>query len=336
MSDKLPIIGITMGDPSGIGPEIIIKALHDRAVPSMCRPVVFGDRGILEREAVRLGIPHVFETVASSDKFLTGSDATAIVEVSSLNPADVLYGKPTAAGGRAMAECITAAVALAKSGEIDAIVTAPISKMVLHDAGYNYPGHTEMLADLTGTQDVVMMLAGDSLRVVLATIHSAYVDVPKLLTVEKILKTITITHESLHKVLNGKKPRIAVAGLNPHAGEGGLFGEEEKNLIAPAVAEACRLGIDAVGPMPADTLFYYAARGRYDVVVCMYHDQGLIPLKLLHFDTGVNVTLGLPIIRTSVDHGTAYDIAGKGFASPASLVSAIKMAGQMAGFRAGA
>lgn len=318
MTAKLPIIGITMGDPAGIGPEILIKALQDRSVTSSCHPLVFGDRAILERDAGLLNLPCGFE----------------IIEVSHLNPADILYGKPVPAGGTAMARCIIEAVAMAKDGKIDAVVTAPISKTVLHDAGYSYPGHTEMLAELTGTKDVVMMLAGDTLRVVLVTIHCAYMDVSKQLTSEKILKTITITHESLKKVLGGKNPRLAVAGLNPHAGEGGLFGDEEKNLIAPAVAEACKLGIDAVGPAPPDTLFYYAARGRYDAVVCMYHDQGLIPLKLLHFDTGVNVTLGLPIIRTSVDHGTAYDIAGQGIASPASMVSAIKMAVQMTGSRA--
>jgi len=335
MADKLPLIGITMGDPAGIGPEVIVKALQDADVISLCRPVIFGDRGLLEREAAQLGISCLFETLISSETAACRPGTTALLEISCLDPSGVRYGHPTHAGGTAMAQYIIHAVEAAKAGKIDAIVTAPISKAVLHDAGYNYPGHTEMLAELTGTKDVVMMLAGDSLRVVLATIHCSYVDVPKLLTVEKILKTITITHESLQKVLNGKKPRIAVAGLNPHAGEGGLFGEEEKYLIAPAVAEALRLGIDAVGPMPADTLFYYAARGRYDVVVCMYHDQGLIPLKLLHFDTGVNVTLGLPIIRTSVDHGTAYDIAGKGIGSPASMVSAIKMAVQMACSRAG-
>ncbi len=320
MTDTLPVIGITMGDPSGIGPEIICKALLGAEVTSICKPIVLGDRGILAREAARLQLPCALE----------------IIEVSHLNPSEVLYGNPTIAGGKAMAAFIIEAVGMAKSGKIDAVVTAPINKMVLHDAGYNYPGHTEMLAELTGTKDVVMMLAGDSLRVVLATIHCSYADVPKLLTVGRILKTITITHESLKKVLSGKNPRLAVAGLNPHAGEGGLFGEEEKNLIAPAVEQACRLGIDAIGPLPADTIFYYAARGRYDAVVCMYHDQGLIPLKLLHFDTGVNVTLGLPIIRTSVDHGTAYDIAGQGIANPASMVSAIKMAVQMARGRAGA
>jgi 4-hydroxythreonine-4-phosphate dehydrogenase len=336
MTGMLPIIGITMGDPSGIGPEIIIKALLESDTTSVCHPVIFGDKNILEREAARLGLPCAFETVVSPEKASFSPGATALIEVSRLNVSEICYGKPSAAGGKAMAECIIEAVALAKAAKIDAIVTAPIHKMVLHDAGYNYPGHTEMLAELTGTKDVVMMLAGDSLRVVLATIHCAYADVPKFLTTEKILKTITITHESLKKVLGGKNPRLAVAGLNPHAGEGGLFGEEEKNLIAPAVAQACLLGIDAVGPSPPDTLFYYAARGRYDAVVCMYHDQGLIPLKLLHFDTGVNVTLGLPIIRTSVDHGTAYDIAGKGIANPASLVSAIKMAVQMTGGSAGA
>jgi 4-hydroxythreonine-4-phosphate dehydrogenase len=328
----LPVIGITMGDPSGIGPEIILKALQEKGVTSVCRPVIIGDKNILERESFRLGLPSIFDSVPSPHPARVVSE---FIEISNLNPSEIAYGKPSAAGGKAMAACIIKAVDMARSGKIDAIVTAPINKMALHDAGYTYPGHTEMLAELTGTKDVVMMLAGDKLRVVLVTIHCAYADVPKLLTIEKILTTIAITHESLQKILSGKKPRLAVAGLNPHAGEGGLFGAEEKNLIAPAVEKACLLGIDAVGPAPSDTLFYYAARGRYDAVVCMYHDQGLIPLKLLHFDTGVNVTLGLPVIRTSVDHGTAYDIAGKGIASPASLISAIKMAVQMALGRAG-
>ena len=336
MINKQPVIGITMGDPAGIGPEIIVKALHDDTVAAICRPVVFGDRGVLERQADRLGLSCAFETVISTETVSTIPGTIAILEVSRLDPSCVRCGSPTAESGKAMAAYIVCAVEMAKAGRIDAIVTAPISKTVLHDAGYGYPGHTEMLADLTGAKDVVMMLAGDTLKVVLATIHCAYTDVPKFLTTEKILKTITITHESLMNIFAGKNPRIAVAALNPHAGEGGLFGEEEKNLIAPAVAEACRLGIDATGPMPADTLFYYAARGKFDVVVCMYHDQGLIPLKMLHFDTGVNVTLGLPIIRTSVDHGTAYDIVGKGIASPASLISAIKMAAEMANGRAGA
>ncbi len=335
MTNKRPVIGITMGDPAGIGPEIIVKAMQDNSVTSICQPIIFGDRGALEREADRLVISSTFETVTSTETFSVCPGILAILEVSRLNPSCVRYGSPTTESGKAMAAYIISAVEMANAGKIDAIVTGPISKTVLHDAGYNYPGHTEMLAALTGAKDVVMMLAGETLRVVLATIHCAYTDVPKFLTTEKILKTIIITHESLKNVLAGKKPRIAVAALNPHAGEGGLFGEEEKNLIGPAVAEACRLGIDATGPMPADTLFYYAAQGKYDVVVCMYHDQGLIPLKLLHFDTGVNVTLGLPIIRTSVDHGTAYDIAGRGIASPASLISAIKTAVQMVHGRAG-
>jgi 4-phospho-D-threonate 3-dehydrogenase / 4-phospho-D-erythronate 3-dehydrogenase len=335
MSNKQPVIGITMGDPAGIGPEIIVKAMQDKAVTSICQPVVFSDRGTLEREAARLAISSTFQTISSTERVSICPGTIAVQEVSCLDPSCVRYGSPTAESGKAMAAYIISAVEMAKAGKIDAIVTGPISKTALHDAGYNYPGHTEMLAALTGAKDAVMMLAGERLRVVLTTIHCAYTDVPKLLTTGKILKTILITHESLRNIFAGKNPRIAVAALNPHAGEGGLFGDAEKKLIAPAVAEARCLGIDATGPMPADTLFYYAARGKYDVVVCMYHDQGLIPLKLLHFDTGVNVTLGLPIIRTSVDHGTAYDIAGKGIASPASLISAIKTAVQMVNGRAG-
>ncbi|MEK7851004.1 MAG: 4-hydroxythreonine-4-phosphate dehydrogenase PdxA, partial [Deltaproteobacteria bacterium] len=196
-------------------------------------------------------------------------------------------------------------------------------------AGHNYPGHTEILAEFCKTSDYVMMLAGPHLRVVLCTIHVPYTQVPAILSKDLVFKTIRITHESLSKYL-GKKPKVAVASLNPHAGEGGMFGNEEVNFIKPAVQEASSKGIDVSGPYPADTLFYRAAKGDYDVVVCMYHDQGLIPLKLLDFETGVNVTLGLPIIRTSVDHGTAFGIAGKGIASPSSMIEAIKTAAEMA------
>jgi 4-hydroxythreonine-4-phosphate dehydrogenase len=225
---------------------------------------------------------------------------------------------------------IAEAVRLALQGEVDAITTAPISKKALADAGYSYPGHTELLAELTGTQHYAMMLAGEKLKVVPVTIHCALRDVFRLLTTEKIVTAMRITHGALQEYFNLPQPRIAVAALNPHAGEGGLFGEEEGTLIAPALEQARTMGIDVSGPVPPDTLFYHAAAGRYDAVICMYHDQALIPLKLLHFDEAVNVTLGLPIIRTSVDHGTAYDIAGTGRANPASLVNALKMAAMMA------
>jgi len=332
--DRLPVIGITMGDPVGIGPEVIVKALCDRGVMSFYQPVVIGDRIILEREIKRLSAPLKIRTVSSPSEAAAQPGDIMLLETSQLDPREARYGQPTPGTGEALAAYIIKAVAMATAGEIDAIVTAPISKKSLHDAGYDYPGHTEMLARLTGTKEVVMMLAGKRLRVVLVTIHCAVAQVPKLLSSEKILTTIRITHESLKNYFSIAAPRLAVAGLNPHAGESGLFGSEEQSIIMPAIEAAQREGISAAGPCPPDTLFYYAAQGKYDAVVCMYHDQGLIPLKLLHFDDGVNVTLGLPIIRTSVDHGTAYDIAGKGSASPASMLRAILTAEQMARARA--
>lgn len=330
MADQLPLIGITMGDPVGIGPEIIIKALSDAAVCSFCRPGVFGDRAILQREIVRLNSRLTIEAVASLDGLSFKHDTVYLFETSFLAPERAAYGKPTPETGKAMASYILQAVSYARDQRIDAMVTAPINKKSLQDAGYDYPGHTEMLARLTSTGDVVMMLAGDRLRVVLVTIHCALSKVPELMTSDSIIKTITITHKALKKYFSLESPRIAVAALNPHAGEGGIFGSEEEQIIAPAVRCARDMGIDASGPYPPDTLFYQAAQGRFDVVVCMYHDQGLIPLKLLHFDDGINITLGLPIIRTSVDHGTAYDIAGKGIASPASMLNALRAAAHMA------
>ena len=209
------------------------------------------------------------------------------------------------------------------------MVTAPISKEALNRAGHHYPGHTELLAELAGTERVVMMLAGSRLRVTLVTIHEGLADVPGLVTFERVLETIRITHRDVDRYFR-RHPRLAVLALNPHCGEGGMFGDEEARVIGPAVDAARREGIDAVGPLSADTLFHFAVQGKYDAVVCMYHDQGLIPLKLLHFDDGVNVTLGLPIIRTSVDHGTAYDLAGTGRASAESMKAAIMMAAAMA------
>jgi 4-hydroxythreonine-4-phosphate dehydrogenase len=214
------------------------------------------------------------------------------------------------------------------------MATAPISKRVLQSAGHRYPGHTELLAQLSGVDDVVMMLAGERLRVTLVTIHEALRDVPGLLSRERILRTIRTTAAGLSRYFV-HRPRLAVLALNPHGGEGGIFGREEEEIIAPAIAAAREEALDVRGPFPADTLFHVAVRGAYDAVVCMYHDQGLIPLKLLHFDDGVNVTLGLPIIRTSVDHGTAYDLAGTGRASSASMAAAILMAADMAEKRIG-
>ncbi len=327
---QLPVIGITMGDPVGIGPEILIKALASADLYGFCRPVVFGDMTCLEREKINLKASvslKLIETIQDSS-FSTG--IINIFAVSSLDPATTIYARPSKETSRAMAEYIVQAVNAALEQKIDALVTAPINKKSLQDSGCDYPGHTEMLADLTGAEDVVMMLAGKKLRVVLVTIHCPLSRVPQLLDSDKILKTISVTHKSLKTCFSISSPKLAVAALNPHAGENGLFGTEEMKIIMPAIKEAREKGLDVTGPFPSDTIFYQAAQGKFDAVVCMYHDQGLIPLKLLHFDDGVNVTLGLPIIRTSVDHGTAYDIAGKGIASPASLISAVKLAAQMA------
>jgi 4-hydroxythreonine-4-phosphate dehydrogenase len=230
-----------------------------------------------------------------------------------------------------MAAAIVEAVRHARTGDLDAIVTAPINKQALNQAGFAFPGHTEMLAHLTDTSDVVMMLAGSRLRVVLVTIHCALAEVPDRLTSDAIVKTAEVAHAGLQRYFTPHaKPRLAIAALNPHAGENALFGREEQAIIMPAIEQLRSRGLDVSGPHPPDTVFHAAVRGDYDAVVCMYHDQGLIPLKLLHFEDGVNISLGLPIIRTSVDHGTAYDIAGSGQANPASLVSAIKTAAAMA------
>ena len=325
-----PVIAVTMGDPSGIGPEIIAAALAEEALYDTCRPVVFGDLAALKRGAQvaggRLAVEPLKGALAAAKP---GPGRILVREVSSLFPADMAYGSPSDAAGDAAFKAICAAAAACLSGEAAAMATAPISKEAMNRAGHRYPGHTELLAELCGRDEVVMMLAGDKLRVTLVTIHEALSRVPSLISVERVLATIRITHEALSRYVC-PRPRLAVLALNPHCGEGGLFGTEQRDTIAPAVAAAQNLGIDAVGPLSADTLFHFAVSGAYDAVVCMYHDQGLIPLKLVHFEDGVNVTLGLPIIRTSVDHDTAYDLAGTGRASSASMRQALVMATGMA------
>jgi 4-phospho-D-threonate 3-dehydrogenase / 4-phospho-D-erythronate 3-dehydrogenase len=322
----LPRIAVTMGDPAGVGPEIVVRALAEPGVHAVCRPVVYGDAGILKRAGGVLG---------SDAEIIPGGEPApgrvAVVPLSSLPLEEVPFGSLTPPGARAAADYIRGAVADVLAGRADAVVTCPITKKGLREAGVPYPGHTEFLADLCGGAEVVMMLAGDRLRVALVTIHVALRRALDLLSPTAVERTIRITDAFFRKHMGTAAPRIAVAGLNPHAGEGGLFGNEEITTIAPAVA-ACRAGgIDASGPWPPDTVFYRAWRGAFDVVVAMTHDHGLIPLKLVHFEDGVNVTMGLPIVRTSVDHGTAYDIAGKGVASPGSLLAAVRMAAAMAG-----
>lgn len=327
-----PVVAITMGDPCGIGPEIVVKALNRPEVRAACRPLVLGDEDALRRALAVTGMPLSLMPCESLPPDVP-SNSLPVVPVSRLSLDDMPPGAPSKASGAAMAGYIVQAARLCLSGEAAAMATAPINKDAMNRAGIHHPGHTELLAELTGSTDYVMMLAGKHLRVSLVTIHEAVADVPRLLSTESILATIRTTHHDTDRYFR-KNPRIAVLALNPHSGEGGMFGDEEKRIISPAIAAARAEGIDASGPYPADTLFHFAARGEYDAVVCMYHDQGLIPLKLLHFDDGVNITLGLPIIRTSVDHGTAYDLAGTGRASDASMAAAIMMASSMAKTRA--
>lgn len=329
----LPAIGITMGDPTGIGPEIIVKVLSDKSTFRFCRPMVLGDRNVMERAVTILNSTLKINELRNVEEKEYKHDTLNLLNLSEIKVAEIEYGAPTESCGKAMVKYIEEAVRLVVAGKIDAITTAPISKKALSDAGYSYPGHTELLAELTGSREYVMMLAGDRLKVVLVTIHCGLKEVFHLLNVEKIVATIRVTHSALIDFFGEKNPKIAVAALNPHAGEGGLFGKEEEEIILPAIKQAQRLGIEVEGPLPSDTLFYRAARGEYSAVVSMYHDQGLIPLKLLHFEDAVNITLGLPLIRTSVDHGTAYDLAGTGKANPLSLLNALKLAARMVAHR---
>jgi 4-hydroxythreonine-4-phosphate dehydrogenase len=318
-----------MGDPAGIGPEIILKALSDPKVFDLCFPVVFGDRGALNLYVGKGRVPKVREITHPSEAQRKPGQID-LIPVCHLKRDTLTPGAPKIAGGAAMVDCITTAVEMAKGGQIDAVVTCPISKSLMHQAGHYYEGHTQLIASLTRCKDYVMMLAGEKLRVALVTIHCALKDVPSILSKEKVFQTIRITARALEKDFGLPRARLAVAALNPHAGEAGLFGREEEEIITPAIRKAKAEGHRVEGPFPADSLFFRAARGEFDAIVAMYHDQGLIPLKLLHFSDAVNVTLGLPIVRTSVDHGTAYDIAGRDMADPSSLKAAIRMAVIMA------
>jgi 4-hydroxythreonine-4-phosphate dehydrogenase len=308
-------IGISLGDPAGIGPEVVVRALAAR--PAM-QAVVYGDRGVLERAARLVGVPALAED--------------RIVAVTRLGAAEVVAGKPDDVSARAQLAYLNAATDAALAGEIRALVTAPISKEWIARAGFAYPGHTEYLAARAGVSEFAMMLAGPALRVVLATTHVALREVAAGLRVGDIASAIFLAGRALRDEFGMARPRVAVAGLNPHAGEAGRFGDEETRLIEPAILQArARLasaGVDAevTGPCVPDAVFRQAALGGFDAVVALYHDQGLIPVKLLHFDDAVNITLGLPFVRTSPDHGTAYDIAGTGRARPDSFLAALDLA----------
>ena len=324
---------ITMGDPAGIGPEIIVKALIGGQFDAIIEQIVVaGDVAILQRAAQIFNFEAVAQTADDGEVILSlGQRQLRVRPLSCLDPATIPFGQISAACGKAMLDYIEWACQQCRTGRGRAMITAPIQKEAIRAAGCEFPGHTELLAQRCGVDKVVMMLGGARLKVCLVTTHLALRDVPTAVTAEEIDATLRVTDKAFRQHFTSRAPRIAVLALNPHAGEGGMFGDEEQRIIAPAIARAQAAGMDVSGPHSADTLFHFAAQGDYDAVVCMYHDQGLIPLKLLHFDDGVNVTLGLPIIRTSVDHGTAYDLAGTGRASVESLVAAVQMASEMSG-----
>lgn len=326
---SLPTIAITMGDPAGIGPEVVLKALADEAVRSACRPVVFGDAAALAEAARMLGLGADWDVLSSAAEMRRESARAAVVSLAGVSEGLLFAGEATREGGEACLCYIRAAAQATREGAAAALVTAPISKEAIGLAGCPFAGHTDLLADLCGAENHVMMLAGGPLRVALVTHHIRLSDVPRALTSDAIVTTARITGDALRRYFGVSAPRLAICGLNPHASDGGRFGDEEQRLIAPAVAALRREGTDARGPVPPDTCFRRASRGEFDAVVAMYHDQGLIPLKLIAFEEAVNITLGLPIIRTSPSHGTAYDIAGQGAASPTSMIAAIVLAARM-------
>jgi 4-hydroxythreonine-4-phosphate dehydrogenase len=325
-----PLLGVTMGDPAGVGPEVIVRALAHPEIRSVCAPVVIGDANAVRQAMNLAGISLRLETIRTPIEWAGDSGSLYLVDLGNV-PSDLPVGKVDARGGRAAYEYVARAVEYAMAGDIQGIVTAPLNKEALNLAGYHFPGHTEILARLSGVQHFSMMLVGPTLRVIHVTTHISLRRACDLIRKERVLRVICLADSAL-KQMGIAEPRIGVAGLNPHAGENGLLGEEDAAEIEPAIIAAREAGMQVTGPLPADTIFHRTvARGEFDIVVVMYHDQGHIPLKTLDFEGGVNVTVGLPFIRTSVDHGTAFDIAGKGKADPRSMREALLLAARMAG-----
>jgi 4-hydroxythreonine-4-phosphate dehydrogenase len=328
MTMNAPLVAVTMGDPAGIGPEIVARTFADPGFRDENRALVVGDPAILERAAKLLELPLRVNAIEDPEEATFAPESVDVLAVGEL-PEDLPFGELDARAGDAAFRYLQRATELANNGRVGAIATAPLNKEAMHLAGHKYPGHTEILAQLTGTEDYAMMLVTDELKVIHVSTHVSLREAIERVRPERELAVIRLAHGSMRK-LGVEEPKVAVAGLNPHAGESGLFGTEDAEQIAPAVAAAVEEGIDATGPWPPDTVFMRARRGDFDIVVVQYHDQGHIPVKLMGFDTGVNVTVGLPFFRTSVDHGTAFDIAGTGKADHASMRAAIDLARQLA------
>jgi 4-hydroxythreonine-4-phosphate dehydrogenase len=327
-----PVVLITMGDPAGAGPEITLKALSHPEIQEIARFIIVGDLKVLMKAKEIVKTPLNFVSIDDLDEFAGQSQQIGVIDLKNVEIDRLEYGKPSQMGGKASYEYIVTAVNLIMKGKAHALVTAPISKESLHLAGYNYPGHTELLADLAGVKTVKMMLIAKHLRVSHVTTHvSLRKAITELIKTENIYTTIKLTHEALVRLFGIERPKIAVAGLNPHASESGLFGDEEEKEIAPAIRLAEKDGIDARGPYPPDSVFYRAYyQKEFDAVIAMYHDQGHIPVKMVGFMEGVNMTLGLPFIRTSPDHGTVWGKAGKGTADETAMLEAIKLAAHLA------
>lgn len=320
-----------MGDAAGVGPEIILKSLADAEMYEISNPLVIGDKKMLERAKSFVNSGLVIEAV-SAEQLREIAYKHGVVHCLDLDllPEDLPIGQVSPEAGDAAFQYLAKAIEMAKENRIDAICTAPLNKEALQKGGHMYPGHTEILADLTNTKDYSMMLSAPNLRVIHVTTHVGIIDAVNMINPERVYHVLKLAHDTLKKA-GIESPKIAVCGINPHAGENGLFGYgEEEEKVVPGVEKAQAEGINAIGPLPADTLFFRAVRGDFDIVVAMYHDQGHGPVKVLGLDAGVNITVGLPIIRTSVDHGTAFDIAGKGIADEKSLMEAMRQAVELA------
>ncbi len=328
---RLPRIAVTIGDPAGVGPEISLKAIADQSIQKMCQPILLGDLVVIQEVArqLNLGVP---ETVISQGGDLETGDRSrpVVVDLKQIQLEDFTPQQVNSKTGAASFHYVDTAIAFAQAKKVDAMVTGPLHKGALNAAGHDYPGHTEILANRLGTDDFCMMLTSEPISCSFVTTHVGLHTVPDLLTEDRVLKTILLTDDALSRIRK-RRPRLVCCGLNPHAGEGGLFGQgEEEKSILPAIEKARQKGVDILGPLPADTAFIASRRATTDGYVCMYNDQGSIPLKAIAFDEAVNLTLGLPIIRTSVDHGTACGLAWQDTASPSSMVAAIRLAVQLA------
>jgi 4-hydroxythreonine-4-phosphate dehydrogenase len=314
-SSNKPLIAVTMGDPSGVGPEVTVKALASLRGSKLADFFVIGDSFVLEKMKKSLGV----------------KIDIPLFDMVNVRPRGFAFSKINPEYGKASMDYIDRALELLNNGSVDAMVTAPVNKAAIHSAGYtHFTGHTEYLAEHTGTKEFAMMFVGGSSKITLVTRHVALKDVPRALTIAKISTAIKLTDKALKDWFSIKNPRVGVAGLNPHAGEGGMFGNEEAKAIIPAMKAVSGTVKGLTGPVPPDVIFYKLIKGDYDAVISMYHDQALIPFKTLYFDSGVNLTLGLPFVRTSPDHGTAFDIAGKGKANPESMIEAMKLAARLA------